>query len=184
MTPNWAIVAGAVVAVVALDLWLARSSTTPPWHDPARSEDLRSVLAARGMEARIAPKAPVPMPQLRLPLVWSFRSHAGAEAGSDGIRWLIYDAETRGRAVRGCNSVPGSGGDDAIARHTVVAVEAQDLALPSFTPLPNVCQQLERAMPERFREAGLVDSKLASWASKAAGALARFGERGTRSGDM
>ncbi|MEZ5316838.1 MAG: hypothetical protein R2752_05505 [Vicinamibacterales bacterium] len=172
------VIAGAVGLVALIVFVRARGGSggagAPAWYDQARCELLRDAIARRAPDARVAPKPPVPLPDLRLPLDWQFRTRAGAEAGSTGARWLAWDAEHRQRAPAGCNMVMNASGEDAIVRHTVVAILDDRLALPHFTLLPNVGAALARAMPERFRDAGLGDSRLAGLATRAAAAMTRL----------
>ncbi|MGE3470916.1 MAG: hypothetical protein AB7O28_11245, partial [Vicinamibacterales bacterium] len=176
---TWVIVGLAAVVITVVIARMGRSSSTPAWYDAARGETLRAVLAGRGLDARPAPKAPLPMPDFRLPIAWGWRSAAGAEARAGDARWLIYDAESRANPVAGCNSVRSSSGDTVVVRHTVVAVSSDGLELPAFTLVPNVRHQLGRALPTRLQAAGLGDSKAAAWAARAADTLGRLEEHGT-----
>ncbi|MEZ5290927.1 MAG: hypothetical protein R2745_07595 [Vicinamibacterales bacterium] len=175
----WVIFGLAAIVIAVVIARMGRSSSTPAWHDAARAETLRSVLAGRGLEAQPAPKAPVPMPDFRLPIEWGWRSAAGAEATAGDARWVIYDAESRASSVAGCNSVQSSSGDTVVVRHTVVAVTSDRLTLPAFTLVPNVRHQLGQALPARLQEAGLGESKAAAWAARAASTLGRLDEHGT-----
>ncbi|HUE89097.1 MAG TPA: hypothetical protein VMO26_23710 [Vicinamibacterales bacterium] len=175
---TWAILAGVVLVAIALVAWLSRSSETPLWHDAARSETLRTLLAARGLDAQVAANAPAGWPGPALPLGWGIRTRAGAQAVNGGTRWLFYDSETRGRDVAGCNSVRSSSGDSVTARHTVVRLQTDSLAVPQFTVMPNVRGLIGEQLPARFREAGMADSKLARAAARLSDKLATIGEHG------
>jgi len=50
-----AIVGAVVLVAVLIIVWLSRPSDIPPWHDASRTEGLRSMLAARGLETQPAP---------------------------------------------------------------------------------------------------------------------------------
>jgi hypothetical protein len=119
------------------------------------------------------------MPGFRLPLAWGWRSPAGAEASAGGLLFLLYDSETRGSSVAGCNASQDSSADTVTLRHTVVVLHSDRLTLPPFTLVPNVRRQLDRTLTERFEDADLAGSRVAVWALKASGALARLEERGT-----
>ena len=175
---TWAIVAAVFVVVIAVVAWLSRSSATPMWHDPARSETLRALLAARGLEANVAANAPAGWPEPALPLGWGIRTRAGAQVVNGRTRWLLYDSEVRGRDVAGCNSMRSSSGDTVTARHTVVRLQTDSLALPHFTVVPNVRRFLGEHLPARFQEAGMAESKLARAAIKMSDQLATLGEHG------
>jgi hypothetical protein len=178
---TWVIAAVILLAGVVVVVWLSRSSGAPGWHDPVRSEVLRSLLAARGLDAQIATKAPASLPDTRLPLAWGWRSRAAAQAATaDDEVWLLYDSESRGRNVAGCNAEVISGGDSStiVNRHTVAAFRSDKLVLPRFTLVPNVRRQLGEALPERLRRAGLGDSSAARFATKLTSALTALGEQG------
>jgi hypothetical protein len=175
---TWVIVVAVLVAAIAVVAWLSRSSATPLWHDPARSETLRTVLAARGLEATVAVNGPVGWPEPALPLGWGMRTRAGAQVVDGRTRWLLYDAEVRGRDVAGCNSTRSSSGDTVTARHTVVRLQTDSAALPHFTVVPNVRRFLGEQLPARFREAGMAESSLARAAVKLSDQLASIGEHG------
>jgi hypothetical protein len=175
---TWAIVAAVFVVAIALVAWLSRSSETPLWHDAARSETLRTLLAAHGLEASVPANAPPGWPGLALPLSWGIRTRAGAQVVDGRIRWLLYDSEVRGRNVAGCNLVRNSSGDTVTARHTVVRLQTDRLALPHFTVVPNVRKFIGEHLPARFGEAGMAESKLARAAVKLSDQLATIGEHG------
>lgn len=180
---TWAITAAVILVGILVLAWLSRSSDTLPWHDAARSEALRTVLAARGLDAQVAPTAPAEMPaempDLRLPLAWEWQARAGAQATKGGTRWLLYDSEQLGRGPAGCNSVTNSSGETIGTRHTVVLLEAGSLALPRFTVVPNVRKLLRDQLPEQFRKAGMADSTLARYVSKFSDKVAAIEEHGT-----
>jgi hypothetical protein len=176
---TWVIAAAVILVGTLVAAWLTRSSDTAGWHDSARSEVLRTLLAARGLDAHVATRAPVEMPDLQLPLAWEWRARAGAHSSKGGVRWLLYDSETSGRGPAGCNSVTNSSGERKGTRHTVVLLEVDSLALPRFTVVPNVRKLLRDQLPERFREAGMADSTLAHYAGKFSDKVAALEEHGT-----
>lgn len=176
---TWAIVGAVVLVALVIVAWLGRSRDTPLRHDAARSEMLRSLLAARGVDAQVAPKAPSGIPDFALPLDWGFDTRAGAQAIAGNTRWLLYDADVTVRSVAGCNSVGKStSGEGVIGRHTVALLETDSLTLPHFTVVPNVRRLIGDLLPARLQEAGLADSKVAraaTWLSDKLGAIDEHG---------